>query len=73
MTGADTPLATASVTVQRPSPESAATDAMPSRLGVSSSALISRSRSQERTTLPSCQLPMAASTSMPSGDASRMA
>src|SRR5699024_3519669 len=60
MTGAETPASTASCTVQRPSPESAATDAMPSSSGVSSRARTRRSRSQERTTLPCCHDPRAA-------------
>ena len=54
MTGAATPRRTASSTVQRPSPESAAVGAMPSKPGFSSSPFTSRSSSHDRTTEPVC-------------------
>lgn len=73
MTGAATPLATASLTVQRPSPESAATAAMSLRSPLSRSAFTIRSSSHDRTTLPCCQEPTAASTSMSSFEPSKMA
>ena len=52
ITGAATPFATAASTVHRPSPESEATEAIPSRPGDSANASISRSSSHDRTTLP---------------------
>ena len=56
MTGAEMLRSMASVTVQRPSPESGTQASRPASVGFLSSASAVRSSSQERTTEPFCQM-----------------
>src|SRR6202035_5167851 len=56
ITGAGTSRSIASETVQRPSPESETYGAMPAISGFSFNAILSRSSSQDRTTLPVRQI-----------------